>query len=109
MVTNFEKGSIVQNLQNIYGLGHIVENTFSSTLRLTEIDWKVSSVPVIVNGKKVSEYKANVRSTDGSVLGIVSTNYKIIQNEEAFAFMYELLGEKITFETVGSLNGGKRI
>jgi hypothetical protein len=109
MTTNFETESIVQSLQNIYGLGHIIENAPSSNLKLAELDWKVSSVPVIVNGKKVSGYKANIRSTDGSLLGIVSSNYKIIQNEEAFAFMYELLGEKVTFETVGSLNGGKRI
>lgn len=48
-------------------------------------------------------YQANVRSTDGRVLGVVSDRYKIVQNKEAFDFTNALLGEGVRYETAGSL------
>lgn len=53
-------------------------------------------------------YRANVRSTDDAVLGVVSDRYRIVQNEEAFQFTDDLLGEGVTYETAGSLQGGKK-
>ena len=46
---------------------------------------------------------ANVRDTNQSVLGVVSNRYRIVQNEEAFAFTDKLLGESVKYETAGSL------
>ena len=40
-------------------------------------------------------YRANVRSTDDAVLGVVSDRYRIVQNEEAFQFTDDLLGEGV--------------
>ena len=40
----------------------------------------------------IDGYKANVRDSDRSVLGVVTDRYKIVQNREAFAFTDELLG-----------------
>jgi phage/plasmid-like protein (TIGR03299 family) len=110
MASNFETGFMVKE-PAWHGLGHVIENAPSSAeaLRLAELDWSVESVPLFVNGNEVLGYKANVRSTDNSVLGIVSNKYKIVQNAEAFAFVDELLGEGVTFETAGSLDGGKRV
>ena len=42
-------------------------------------------------------YRANVRSTDDAVLGVVSDRYRIVQNEEAFQFTDDLLGEGVTY------------
>lgn len=42
------------------------------------------------------------------VLGVVTNRYKVVQNEEAFAFMDRLLGEGVTYETAGSLQDGCR-
>lgn len=53
-------------------------------------------------------FKANVRDRDNQVLGIVTDRYKVVQNEEAFAFTDALLGEGVRYETAGSLQGGKR-
>ena len=50
-----------------------------------------------------------IRSTDGSVLGIVSDRYKVVQNEDAFRFTDELLGEGVTYETAGSLQYGRKV
>ena len=45
----------------------------------------------------------------GQVLGVVTDRYKIVQNEEAFAFTDELLGEGVRYETAGSLQGGRKV
>lgn len=43
------------------------------------------------------------------MLGIVTDRYRVVQNEEAFAFTDQLLGEGVTYETAGSLQDGRRI
>ena len=45
----------------------------------------VEQTPVYTaNGLLIPNYKANIRSTDGAALGIVTDRYKIVQNTEAF-------------------------
>lgn len=94
-----------------HGLGIVIEEAPDSqkALELAGLDWRVDQVPVYVNGNPVEGYLANVRSTDQQVLGIVSDQYKVVQNAEAFAFTDALLGEGVRYETAGSLAGGKRV
>lgn len=74
------------------------------------LDWKVVQEPIFTgNAELVSGYKANVRDSDRSVLGVVTDRYKIVQNEEAFAFTDALLGEGVRYETAGSLQGGRKV
>lgn len=78
------------------------------------LDWTVEQTPVCMNnGVEIKNYKANVRSDDKTVLGIVTDRYKIVQNEDAFSFTDVLVGETengvVRYETAGSLNGGKRV
>ena len=54
-------------------------------------------------------FKANVRDTDQQILGVVTDRYKVVQNEDAFAFTDQLLGEGVSYETAGSLQNGRRI
>ena len=69
------------------------------------LDWRVVQRDVCTDeGCWIPGYKANVRDTDGSVLGIVSDRYKVVQNEDAFKFTDQLLGEGVTYETAGSLD-----
>lgn len=92
--------------------GIIIEDapTSADAIRLAGLDWTVEPVPVYTeNGILIPHYKANRRSSDGKILGIVSDRYQIIQNDEAFDFIDALLGAGITFETAGSLLSGKRI
>lgn len=95
-----------------HGLGTQVDSapTSADALCLAGLDWKVESHDVeVVGGAPISGYKANVRSTDGAVLGIVTDRYRIVQNEEAFAFTDSLIGGEVHYETAGSLNKGKKI
>ena len=95
-----------------HGLGTIVEEAPASAeaLRLAGLDWEVVQEPIYTAfGGRVDSYKANVRSTDRRVLGVVSDRYKVVQNIEAFSFTDELLGKEVRYETAGSLQEGKKI
>lgn len=99
-----------------HGLGIRVEEapTSEEALRLAGLDWNVVSAPVYQeNGLLISGYKANVRDKDNSVLGIVSSRYRIVQNTEAFSFTDALIGDtefgEVRYETAGSLCNGKKV
>ena len=94
-----------------HGLGTSIDHAASAqeALELGGLNWKVTAEPIFVNGHEVPGYQANVRETDKKVLGIVTNRYEIVQNKQAFDFIDGLLGEGVTFETAGSLEGGKRV
>ena len=95
-----------------HGLGTIVEEapTSAEALELAGLDWEVKTNPLFLeNGIEVPGYYANVRSSDNSVLGIVTGKYSILQNKDAFDFTDSLIGGDVKYETAGSLNGGKRV
>lgn len=95
-----------------HGLGTRVEEALSSeeALKMAGLDWKVIQKPLdTFDGIPVPGYVANVRETDQKVLGVVSTQYSVVQNTDAFAFTDEMLGKGVRYETAGSLAGGKRV
>lgn len=53
--------------------------------------------------------KANIREDTGDLLGIVTSDYQVVENREAFSFLDELIGSELHFETAGSLQGGRRV
>lgn len=94
-----------------HGLGTKVQEAPDSkrALVLAGLDWKVKQMPVYTgDNKMIPGYKANVRDKDDRVLGVVTDRYKVVQNEEAFAFTDELLGYGVRYETAGSLQDGKK-
>lgn len=95
-----------------HGLGTrvLTAPTSKEALGLAGLDWQVVQEPIYTETEELIEgYKANVRDSDRKVLGVVTDRYKVIQNEEAFAFTDELLGEGVRYETAGSLQGGKKV
>lgn len=95
-----------------HGLGKRVSEAPSSkeALILAGLNWKVKQEPIYTNkNEEIVGYKANVRNTDRKVLGVVTDRYKVIQNEEAFAFTDALLGEGVKYETAGSLQDGRKV
>lgn len=95
-----------------HGLGTMVEEapTSADALRLAGLDWTVDKKNIqVCGGAKIVNYKANVRSSDGAVLGVVTDRYRIVQNAEAFAFTDSLIDGEVHYETAGSLQGGKKI
>lgn len=95
-----------------HGLGTKVMEAPASeeALKIAGLDWKVLQEPIYTMGKEQIEgFKVNVRDTDRRVLGVVSDRYKIVQNQEAFSFTDELLGEGVRYETAGSLQNGRKV
>lgn len=95
-----------------HGLGTKVQEAPNSrdALIVAGLNWKVVQEPIYTETKELIDgYKANIRDSDRSILGVVSDRYKVIQNSEAFAFTDALLGEGVRYETAGSLQGGKKV
>lgn len=95
-----------------HGLGTKVNEAPGSreALIIAGLNWNVLQEPIYTETEEFIEgYKVNVRDSDRKVLGVVTDRYKVIQNQEAFAFTDALLGEGVRYETAGSLQGGKRV
>ncbi len=111
MAANVEKMFYVRETP-WHGLGTKVMEAPASeeALKIAGLDWKVLQEPIYTTGKELIEgFKVNVRDTDRRVLGVVSDRYKIVQNQEAFSFTDELLGEGVRYETAGSLQNGRKV
>lgn len=93
------------------GLGTEVKEAPTSleALKLADLDWEVEPMQISTEDGIIPDWFANVRKTDGKVLGLVTSRYKICQNIDAFAFTDTLIGGDVRYETAGQLNGGKRI
>lgn len=94
-----------------HGIGTNVAYALSSkeALIAAGLDWNVIQKELYTGDDSlVKGYYANIRDTDGQVLGVVSNRYKIVQNHEAFAFTDELLGKGVKYETAGSLKEGRK-
>lgn len=94
-----------------HGLGVRVSEAMTSeeAIRQAGLDWIVTQSPVTVGGLDVPGYLANVRSTDGRVLGITSNRYVPVQNAQAFDFTDELIGTGARYEVAMSLRDGKLV
>ena len=95
-----------------HGLGKIIKEapTSRDAIELAGLNWSVNSNPIYdVFGNEIKGFKANTRSSDNSVLGVVTDKYKIVQNVDAFDFTDNLIGEEMYYETAGSLRKGKTI
>ena len=95
-----------------HGLGTKVQEapTSADALVYAGLDWEVIQKDVYTgDGTLISGYKLNARSSDNAALGIVSDRYKVVQNEDAFRFTDDLLGEGVTYETAGALQGGRKV
>lgn len=95
-----------------HGLGTKVLEAPASkdALQLAGLDWRVLQEPIYTAMEElVDGYKANVRDSDRKVLGVVTDRYRVIQNDEAFAFTDELLGAGVKYETAGSVQGGRKV
>ena len=95
-----------------HGLGTKVLEAPASkdALQLAGLNWCVMQEPIYTAREElVDGYKANVRDSDRKVLGVVTDRYRVIQNDEAFAFTDELLGAGVKYETAGSLQGGRKV
>jgi phage/plasmid-like protein (TIGR03299 family) len=94
---------------------HGLDTNFKQRLTADEarqfLDWKVKKVPIAHEGKPVPGAFFTVREDAEAVLGIVGSQYKVIQNDWLFKFLEPVIdpSEGRVYETGGSLKGGRRV
>ena len=74
-----------------HGLGVEVSEAPNSedALRFAGLDWNVRQENVFNSrGGVIKGFKANVRDSDDSVLGVVGDRYKVVQNRDALPALY---------------------
>src|SRR5262245_59081094 len=96
-----------------HGLGVVLDckpRTLEEALRAAGLTWTVAKEPLHrPDGRRVDGFNATVREDTDHVLGVVSDDYVVVQNQDCFAFLANLLGSQLIFETAGSLWGGKQV
>ena len=101
-----------------HGLGINIANavTARQAIILAHLDWTVEKRKLFAHwggdgqSLEVPNWFATMRTDTNAVLGVVSDQYKVLQNVDAFAFMDEAISEGAAmWETAGALNDGRRV
>ena len=98
-----------------HGLGVPVPADLSpeQMLKKAELDWTVRKVPAYatVAGKQVAVGRsALVRDSDDSILDVVSDDWNVLQNHEAFEFFHDFVANgDMEMHTAGSLRNGQLV
>ena len=82
-------------------------------LKKAELDWTVRKVPAYatVAGKQVAVGRsALVRDSDDTILDVVSDDWNVLQNHEAFEFFHDFVANgDMEMHTAGSLRNGQLV
>lgn len=111
MAHEYECGYVVRE-KAWHGLATVIPDALIAEDAIVAggLDWIVTKEPVFDSkGAQIPNYFANTRSSDNSVLGVVSGRYEIVQNKDAFSFTDSLVQEGLKYESVGSLREGRCI
>lgn len=90
------------------GIGTTVSDctNLDQVLKVSGLDYQVKKSPIYVENKILIDGKvATVREGDNHVYGIVSENYEICQNKDAFDFV-NYINDDIKFVKAGETSGG---
>jgi phage/plasmid-like protein (TIGR03299 family) len=86
--------------------------TSEEAIKQAELNWQVQKVPLITadGSNRPVDHFAIERLTDKSILGVVGPRFEPLQNNESFKFFDPFIEAGMaTYETAGSLRGGKRV
>ena len=112
----YEDGVFSERKVPWHGLGTPVDHAMTSeeALVYAGLDWNVligDAVLRTADGTLVdTEKKITYRDKDMKPLGMVSGQYSVVQNKDAFSFTDQLIGTgEVKYETAGALDGGKKV
>lgn len=84
--------------------------TMEEAMVAAGLDWTVSTKKIYLDDGRSVPAMATVRDSDNSILGVVGTGYKPLQNKTAFDFFNPFVESgQAKIETAGSLMQGKRV
>lgn len=110
--TNGKTSFVAVGQKAWHGLGTYVNEamTFDQAIVLGGLDYAVEKRPIqVAGGKTIPDYFANVRKDTGDVLGVVSSDYHIVQNRDTFSFFDSIIDDgEAVFQTAGALGLGER-
>lgn len=100
-----------------HGLGTVIDHypTIPEALTHSGLDWEVIQSDYLTASTLdaqqfiVDNYVANIRSDTGEVLGVVSKDYRPVQNRDLFDIAVKAAGYTARVETAGSLQGGRKV
>lgn len=105
-----------------HGLGTKLDNpaTASEAIVAGGLDWEVFLTPTFYQdqGGYVTIQSANdkvpqqavIRKDTGTLLGVVGSRYKVLQNKDAFSLFDAIVGEKLAvYHTAGYLGNGEKV
>lgn len=112
-----------------HGLGQIVAQypTSVEAIKYAGLNYQVIKAPLYTRGTGITidtdgeikdggniivpDQYATLRTDNNTVLGVVGTDYQVVQNADAFAFFDAIVGggDGILYETAGALGNGERI
>lgn len=109
-----------------HSLGTITDASLTAeeAIVAAQLDWKVTKttdpiaapvmgdngIDLVTMPNKFLTYRAHPKSGELEALGVVGTDYVVVQNAEAFGFLNYLTDEfGAVFETAGSLHGGRKV
>jgi phage/plasmid-like protein (TIGR03299 family) len=96
-----------------HGLGQILDKAPSveQAIKDAGLDWKVKLYDLqTVDGNHPVTHKAVVRETDKSILGVVGSKWRPLQNDKAFQWFQPFVDAgEATLDTAGSLKGGRKV
>lgn len=95
-----------------HGLGTYLDAppTIEEGIRAAGLDWTVSLHPLLLKDGRTVEQKAVIRDSDHSILGVVGSHYRPLQNHESFAWFQPFLDAgEMELHTAGSLQNGRKV
>lgn len=100
-----------------HGLGTVVNQapTSEEAIQLAQLDWAVEKWPAFAHSPEGDVVASDntyftVRTDTQAPLGVVTSTYQPVQNQEAFEFLDALVQDGIIkYEAAGALHGGSRI
>lgn len=101
MISTITRKNTFSNIGN-----EIIGSTsVDEALKLGNLDYEVEKQPIYLSdGTMIKDRMATVRD-DGHIYDIVSDQYKVIQNRDAFSFI-DYMSDDIKFEKVGETKSG---
>jgi len=112
-IVNGKASFFTANKPAWHELGTVVDGALTSqeALRLANLDFEVQKLALeTITGLHVPDRWATVRMDTQSVLGVVGSSYRVVQNKDSFTFFDAAVGEdEAIFETAGALGKGEKI
>lgn len=81
----------------------------AEALKISGLDYQVEKKEIyLADGTLVKDKFATVRKDTNDILGVVGRNFNIVQNQQAFSFIDEIIGNGgADFETAGVIDNGR--